>query len=152
MPLRACYVCGLEAHTEEDLELFVKHKSSCYGRRNLCKKCMCERVKECRYRPVEFTNIFRARSPNGIIRCYFCENEVTKLLGRDRDSLANHSLDGNHENWDSINKVPAHFGCHISFHNTGEGHGRWLDEPSDDTKYMREWRRRRKQRSILLVI
>jgi CO dehydrogenase/acetyl-CoA synthase alpha subunit len=38
-PLRKCIYCGLEAHTEKDLELFVANKPSLYGRNNICKKC-----------------------------------------------------------------------------------------------------------------
>ena len=38
-PLRVCLVCGLEAYTDEDLELFTKCKKSKYGRMNHCKKC-----------------------------------------------------------------------------------------------------------------
>lgn len=42
-PLRVCRECGLEAFTEEDLELFAKGKTCKYGRDNLCKKCINER-------------------------------------------------------------------------------------------------------------
>lgn len=38
-PLRVCRVCGLEAWTEEDLELFTKDPSCTHGRNNLCKLC-----------------------------------------------------------------------------------------------------------------
>lgn len=38
MMLRKCK-CGLEAHTEEDLELFSINKQQKYGRRNICKAC-----------------------------------------------------------------------------------------------------------------
>ena len=38
--LRQCKACGLEAHTEEQLELFKKDKSSKHGRGNTCKECM----------------------------------------------------------------------------------------------------------------
>lgn len=37
--LRKCKDCGLEAHTEEELELFVKMRSGLYGRQPWCKKC-----------------------------------------------------------------------------------------------------------------
>jgi len=37
--LRKCKVCGLEAHKEEDLELFTKASSTKYGRQNFCKVC-----------------------------------------------------------------------------------------------------------------
>lgn len=37
--LRKCNTCGLEAHTEEDLELFSKNKSCMYGRAPECYTC-----------------------------------------------------------------------------------------------------------------
>jgi len=37
--LRTCRSCGLEAHSKEDLELFVSHKQRPQGRANLCKNC-----------------------------------------------------------------------------------------------------------------
>ena len=37
--LRKCRVCGLEAHAEDDLNLFKTCKSSTYGKANECKKC-----------------------------------------------------------------------------------------------------------------
>ena len=38
-PLRKCKHCGLEAHTEKELEAFKKDKRGLYGRTNVCKKC-----------------------------------------------------------------------------------------------------------------
>lgn len=52
--------------------------------------------------------------------CHFCGESITKKYGRDSESLDIHSLDGNHDNWDPDNKVPAHAGCHDSYHSTGE--------------------------------
>ena len=37
--LRKCKGCGLEAHTEEDLQLFTTNSKSAHGKRNECKKC-----------------------------------------------------------------------------------------------------------------
>lgn len=36
---RKCRKCGLEAHIEEELELFAKDKQAKYGRTTLCKEC-----------------------------------------------------------------------------------------------------------------
>ena len=36
---RKCRECGLEAHTEEELELFKKNKNLPYGRATICKEC-----------------------------------------------------------------------------------------------------------------
>jgi len=39
MYLRKCRVCGIEAHTEAELDLFMKHKTCKYGRNTLCRNC-----------------------------------------------------------------------------------------------------------------
>ena len=44
-PLRICRVCGLEAHSKEDLELFMKGRHSLHGRDSLCKKCSAAKTK-----------------------------------------------------------------------------------------------------------
>ena len=38
-PLKKCYICGLEAHNESELEPFVKNKSRSYGRASTCTSC-----------------------------------------------------------------------------------------------------------------
>ena len=38
-PLRKCKDCEIEAHSEEDLNLFAKSSQSKHGRHNHCKKC-----------------------------------------------------------------------------------------------------------------
>lgn len=50
------------------------------------------------------------------ILCHFCNEPITKLSGFVSDSLTIHSLDGNHDNWDPDNKVPAHRRCHSRYH------------------------------------
>jgi len=49
--------------------------------------------------------------------CYFCRMPITKFEGMDFDSLAEHHIDGNHDNDDPKNKAVAHFGCHTEYHN-----------------------------------
>ena len=39
MTLRKCKHCGLEAHTENDLELFATSKNAKHNRMNRCKEC-----------------------------------------------------------------------------------------------------------------
>jgi len=81
--------------------------------------------------------------------CFLCGEEITKLQGKDSNSLALHSLDGNHSNWDPDNKVPTHFGCHMRYHsiNTDEcvRHNISIDAQNtrDDA-----WRKRRVLQSI----
>ncbi len=89
-------------------------------------------------RNMALIEIFRARSSDEVLRCHFCNEAVTKLEGIARDAVAIHSLDGNHENWDPANKVPTHWGCHISFHNRGEKSHWWKgDAASDNAKRRR---------------
>lgn len=44
--LRTCRECGLEAHTEEELELFTSNPKSKYKKANICKKCASTKIKE----------------------------------------------------------------------------------------------------------
>jgi len=89
-------------------------------------------------RDLKLIEIFRAKSPDGIIKCYFCGKPITKISGLVRDALVIHSLDENHENWDSSNKVPTHRACHSSFHNQCEKNPMWLgDAASDNVKRRR---------------
>jgi hypothetical protein len=51
LPLRKCLDCGIEAHTQKEMEtLFVRHtpyrNPSKYGYRNRCKKCHAQRVRQ----------------------------------------------------------------------------------------------------------
>ena len=46
VPLRKCAKCGLEAHTKDELELFVKEEGCKHGRRQLCYLCNTKRVAE----------------------------------------------------------------------------------------------------------
>jgi len=52
--------------------------------------------------------------------CHFCGKDITEKYaekhGGNSETIIFHSLDGNHDNWDPSNKVPAHRGCHTSFH------------------------------------
>ncbi len=47
-PLRKCTMCGEEAWTRDDLDIFVKDSSYKYGRKNRCKKCSSKRVQDWR--------------------------------------------------------------------------------------------------------
>ncbi len=147
-PLRVCRICGLEANTEAELSQFVRNKPSSYGYANSCKKCQREVSKQTMCKTNELIKTFRARSPDGIIKCHLCGEEITKLEGQDSDSLAIHSLDEDHENWNPTNKMPAHNSCHSRYHNTGKKSYRWKgDAASDSAKSSREWSRNRRTRN-----
>jgi len=51
--LRKCTTCGLEAHTEDDLDLFEKDKQRPHGRANRCKACSSIRATEYKKRNPE---------------------------------------------------------------------------------------------------
>jgi len=104
--LRKCLVCGLEAWTEEELEKFVKCTGMPYDRRTICKECHNKRRRKSRFRLISESPYY----------CYFCGKKITKLKGMDKYSLVVHSLDGNHNNWNPENKVPAHNICHLEYH------------------------------------
>lgn len=60
LALRTCRKCGLEAHTEKDLDIFAKASPASnqrYGRKNLCKICYNEEERIRRRDPV-----FRAKA------------------------------------------------------------------------------------------
>ena len=76
--LRECRDCGLEAWTEEDLDLFRTSKTSRYGKGNLCKKCAAKRYKKFRESPVPQ---LRLRYRNMIDRCYTPERDGYENYG-----------------------------------------------------------------------
>ena len=84
-------------------------------------------------RNIELIEIFRTRSPDGIISCYFCGEKVMKLDGKTGDAIHIHSLDGDHDNWDPANKVPTHCACHIPYHNLGEKNPSWKGDIASDS-------------------
>ena len=123
-------MCGLEAYAKEDLEKFRKNKESVHGRENLCKPCYNSINRHYGARQIRWDELV-----NGFgipVVCYFCGREVTDIEGRTDESLVIHSLDGNHENWNPENKVPAHNNCHCSFHNAGEKNPRYKGETANE--------------------
>ena len=142
-PLRVCPHCGREAWTEEDLIFFMKNKHSRHGVMNVCRRCnykhhrawveanrdayremkrrWIEKHPEARIRSRDWKRRRQLKLIEGFdkpLRCYFCVGVITRLEGHARGALNVHSLDWNHENWDLSNKVPAHVGCHVSYHKT----------------------------------
>lgn len=121
-PLRKCTKCGLEAWAEEDLHSFKRNSNYPYGRANVCK--ICDSKDRSRYYGKHKErlpkNVRQKKLIEGFpkpLTCFFCGGLITKLTGCDADSLAIHSLDGNHENWKTENKSPSHIRCHSIFHN-----------------------------------
>jgi 5-methylcytosine-specific restriction endonuclease McrA len=109
-------VCGLIAYTKAELELFQKHKPSPYERTTLCKNCDKKRHPTDTFSKKQNELIDGFPKP---LNCFFCKKPIIKTIGQEKDSLAIHSLDGNHENWSPNNKVPVHNSCHIRHHRTG---------------------------------
>jgi len=141
--LRTCGKCGLKAWRIDELELFVFDKKFPYEHRPICKKCRNENRKGKRRTKKELKIISNFPKP---IICSVCKEPITKLNGKESDSLHVHSIDGNHENWNPKNKTPMHHKCHISFHNSGNKNYGWKGGISKDMKtYHREWKKRRKK-------
>ena len=72
-PLRKCKRCGKEALSKQDLEVFVPHNASKYGRMNQCKECYHKHTSELRLRRK------KERNEKGL--CLECNGP------RDRDGL-----------------------------------------------------------------
>ena len=127
MILRTCTVCGLEAHTIEDLELFRKKKLSVHGRENLCKACYNDKNRNYGSRQKRWHELVEFfQKP---LRCSHCGELITDIEStREPESLVIHSIDGNHDNWNPMNKTPMHLECHSSFHNAGEKNPRYKGE------------------------
>jgi len=68
IPLRVCRSCGLEAFTQEDLELFRTHKHRPHGRDTWCKKCASQYITQ-RQRTNDHYYLERTYG-NIIDRCY----------------------------------------------------------------------------------
>jgi len=78
MVLRKCRVCGLEAHTEEDLCLFKKHKDRKNGVAAICKNCTNDRSKIIRDTP---EGNLRSRYMSMMSRCYYENNDSYNNYG-----------------------------------------------------------------------
>lgn len=122
--LRKCKDCEKEANTQEELDQFMRSNNHPHGRVNWCKDCFNIYQRENKYQEK-----FRERRKQEVIdnspkplRCYFCEGLITVLKGKTWESIAIHSLDGNHDNWNPPNKTPSHRGCHSRWHSTGDRH------------------------------
>ena len=68
--LRTCKLCGVQAHTKEDLELFTKCKGSLYGRNVYCKTChnkySRERRRRKKHQYIEKNRAYRCKNIYGI--------------------------------------------------------------------------------------
>lgn len=113
-PLRVCRVCGLEAWTEDDLEGFVKHSASSYGRENWCKEC--RRVFNRRRRRESV--FFRDR------RVYIGVNprlNVCSICGRSYPEELSRQTDLHHQYYNPSNPlggvVELCISCHRMVHN-----------------------------------
>lgn len=87
------------------------------------------------------------------LNCHFCGEEIIEVGGRPREnSLVIHSLDGNHNNWDFENKVPAHNHCHASHHMSkkmiGERNPKWKGDKATPDSIMKR-KKYRKERGII---
>lgn len=79
--LRKCVMCGLEAHTKEELVLFIDRKRHLYNKANWCKKCTSKHTIEyMKERPlmVRYSIIKqRCYDPNSIDHKYYYDRGIT---------------------------------------------------------------------------
>jgi len=76
--LRKCRICGLEAHSEEDLEFFSKGSPrSKHGKANMCKSCDTQ-SSLMRYHYREYVNVknFFNSVTSPLRKCKFCDLEA----------------------------------------------------------------------------
>jgi len=176
-PLRKCRDCGLEAWNEEDLKLFKKQKTSLYGRSNWCKKCCAKytmnrypskRMKEsldnleyptyCYFCGEEITK-FSGLNGDCVI--------IHSLDGNHNNWSADNKAPVHrrcHSRFHSPSKEPevakkisealtgitrsAETRAKISASTRGSKSSNWKgDNVSDGAKYMREWRRKRREQN-----
>ena len=83
-PLRKCRSCGVEAHSIEDLELFVKHKKRPHGRATICKNCSNENWRQHKANDLQFylerkhyDMVERCYNPNSLRYEYYGERGIT---------------------------------------------------------------------------
>ena len=134
--LKTCRVCGVQAFTSEELEnVFTKDKWTYKdGYSTRCKRC------DSQYKTERYYKLYRKNkqylkwksyeqkrprelaSLQGNFYCCFCGEEIMKLSGKDSDSLAIHSVNGDHNDWTPENKVAAHISCHGRYHNIGKSY------------------------------
>ncbi len=79
MALRICRDCGLEAETEEELELFVKGHGSKYNRENLCNHCLYKRRQIKKRTDVRYYLRFKFHGMKN--RCYNSKNYWYSIYG-----------------------------------------------------------------------
>lgn len=101
-PLRKCRICGKEANTEADLELFVKDtRRAKYGRLNKCRKCRnnirkAERPRQWtkKIKIVDPVHVRLVRSANQLAKSILLK-DVCEICNRpsDRASLIKHHDD-----------------------------------------------------------
>lgn len=92
---RKCRVCGLEAHTKEELELFIKSKTSVFGRANTCKECA---NKYSRKKRAEIRLLVLTHYGGDPPKCACCAQSHIEFLTMD------HINGGGRKHWDKIHK------------------------------------------------
>ncbi len=119
--LRKCNHCGLEAHSLEDLALFVPAKRHRFGRQNECRVCNKSRMKVwskiLNAKRIEFKgkNISFKENPRTNI-CSKCGRKYPDEL---KEQTCLHHLDYDPKN-PLAHTIELCRGCHITLHKKGK--------------------------------
>ena len=116
MKLKKCVKCKKEVAAT--LENFFARNQRKSGLSSWCKDCHNEWQRPRHYQRVRQEKIKLKLIASFLqpMLCYFCGEPVTLLNGKKAESIAIHSLDVNHENWDYKNKTPPRFLYPSFFH------------------------------------
>ena len=120
-PLRVCRVCGLEAHTHEKMEAFIKNERCKHGRENICYSCQNERRRE--YYQLNREKIAKAQ------REYFrkyrkikpLQYALTNIKGKSKKNGLNFDLDLEYlrQLWDDCGGICSITGVLMTLRNSG---------------------------------
>ena len=81
MYLRKCASCGLEANTNEDLQLFSVSNASKHGRQNKCKICSNLEQRE-KYNQAEYMRMYRAKNADKLKPKQYIQGKTWKANNR----------------------------------------------------------------------
>lgn len=108
MALRVCRICGLEANTVEELELFMAHRYSRFGHAMICKTCKLKYTRDWKNKNKDKIRSYRKKRRNKIKQkvidlyggqCSCCGETIIQFLtmdhiegggSRDRRKSKNH--------------------------------------------------------------
>ena len=89
--MRKCRECGIEAKTEEELELFPKQKGKKYGRDTICKSCLYAKRNKKHRANRSIQKRYRVRSKYGVTLEEYEDamstSDVCEICGKESERL-----------------------------------------------------------------